>query len=339
MATNGTEITMTSRFQFFVLLCLLTACGNQSGGSSTPASAQFSKVPIRPIVEVAEEIHIPGYVDFLEVYDDNSIWVMNPGTDAVELITVDGVVASVEVPQPLGAMTLAFGSLWIASEDWTQLVRIDPVARQIVARVDVSIVDYESTLAAAGGMIWIMTDSAGTLAYVDPKSNTVAGTVEVRTNSFGVAAGFGSVWVSNKGPYDETQLASVQRIDASSKQVVATISVGTAPLFLTAGEGAVWVINQGDGTVSRVDPESNSVVATIPLGVDGPGGDISTGFGHVWVRADKTLLSVIDAESNAVIARYGPQAGSGGVRAGHGSVWLSAHDKEQILRIPCEPGG
>jgi YVTN family beta-propeller protein len=236
-------------------------------------------------------------------------------------------------------MTLAFGSLWIASEDWTQLVRMDPVARQIVARVDVPIVDYESTLAAAGGMIWIMTDSAGKLAYIDPKSNTVAGTVDVRANSFGIASGFGSVWVSNRGPYDETQLGSVQRIDASSKQVVATIPVGTAPLFLTAGEGGVWVINQGDGTVSRVDPESNSVVATIPLGVDGPGGDISAGFGRVWVRATKTFLSVIDAESNAVIARYGPQAGSGGVRAGHGSVWLSAHDTKQIWRMPVEPGG
>jgi DNA-binding beta-propeller fold protein YncE len=96
------------------------------------------------------------------------------------------------------------------------------------------------------------------------------------------------------------------------------------------------VINQGDGTVTRVDPETNTVAAPIELGVTGAGGDIATGAGKVWVRASKTLLSVIDAATNGVIARYGPTAGSGGVRYGFGAAWLTAHDTKQVWRLPTD---
>jgi len=301
---------------------------------STVAVSQDSElVAEQPLPDVAIEIEVPGEPDFLEPYEAGSGWVMNPDHDAVELITDAGVIASVEVPGPRGAMALEFGSLWIASRDWEQLVRIDPEERVIIARVDAPIVEYESTLASAGGSIWMMTDYDGTLLRIDPESNTVTDRVQVRPNSLGVVAGFESVWVSNRGPYDETGLGSVQRIDPASNRVVATIPVGPTPLFLAAGEGGVWVVNQGDGSVSRIDPESNSVVATIPLGVDGEGGEIKAGLGRIWVRATKTFLSVIDSDSNAVLARYGPPAGSGGVSIGHGSVWLTAHDVQRVWRM------
>jgi len=292
----------------------------------------------QPLEGVAIVIEVPGFVDFLEPYELGSAWVMDPRNDAVELITDEGVVASVEVPGPAGTMVLDFGSLWIASEDWGQLVRIDPVERVIIARIDAAIVEGESNLASAGGSIWMMTDYDGTLLRIDPDSNTIIGSVQTRPDSLGLVAGFGSVWVSNRGPYDSAGVGSVQRIDPASNQVVATIPVGPTPLFLVAGEGGVWVLNQGDGSVSRVDPESNAVVATIPLGVDGAGGDIAAGLGRIWVRATKTFLSVIDSETNAVLARYGPPAGSGAVRVGHGSVWLTAHDVERVYRIDGNAG-
>ena len=75
---------------------------------------------------------------------------------------------------------------------------------------------------------------------------------------------------------------------------MASIPVGPSPRFLAAGAGAVWTLNQGDGTVSRVDPVSNRLAATIRTDVPGPGGDIAVGAGRVWVRATRTLLSVID---------------------------------------------
>lgn len=87
-------------------------------------------------------------------------------------------------------------------------------------------------------------------------------------------------------------------------------------------------------SLSRIDPASNRLVATIAVDVAGDGGDVATGHGRVWVRAGKVLLSVVDPGTNAVVARYGPPAGSGAVRATAGGVWVSAHDVNTLWLIP-----
>jgi YVTN family beta-propeller protein len=89
-------------------------------------------------------------------------------------------------------------------------------------------------------------------------------------------------------------------------------------------------LNQGDGTVSRIDPASNRVVATIAAEVAGPGGDIATGAGRVWVRAEKVLLSAVDPETNRITERFGPPAGSGAVRVAGNLVWVTAHDIQTV---------
>jgi YVTN family beta-propeller protein len=171
------------------------------------------------------------------------------------------------------------------------------------------------------------------LSRIDPQTNRVVATIQVASHSFAAAFGFGSVWITNSGEPNAQGGGSVQRIDPQTNSVTATIPVGPAPRFLAAGEGAVWTLNQGDGTVTRIDPETGKVAATIPLGVPGPGGDIAAGAGRVWVRADKVLLSVIDPSTNRVVARFGPPAGSGGVRVGDGIVWVTAHDTNTVWAL------
>ena len=75
---------------------------------------------------------------------------------------------------------------------------------------------------------------------------------------------------------------------------------------------------------------ANRVVATIDVAVPGQGGDIATGAGRVWVRHGFTLLSVLDPATNHVVGRFGPTAGSGGVRVADDLVWLTAHDIETV---------
>lgn len=293
--------------------------------SKLPAEVQFGD-------HLRHEVLVEGFPDFIEPYDSVSVWVMNPGTDAVELVSAEGVIGRVAVEGPCGGMTSGFGSLWVASCKWNQLVRIDPATQTVTARINAPIVNYESTLAEAAGSIWVMTDTAGILLQIDPQTNRVADSIKVRPNSFGVVGGFGAVWITNTGPYNPNK-GTVQRIDPKTGRVIATVAVGPTPRFLTAGEGSVWVLNQGDGTVSRIDPISNAVIATIPVGVPGPGGDIAAGGGAVWVRAGKTLLSVIDPKTNTVVTCFGPPAGSGGVRVAYGSVWLSAHDVHLVWQL------
>ncbi len=242
-------------------------------------------------------------------------------------------VLRVPVRKPCGAPVSAYGALWVASCADSAILRIDPSRGEVVAKVSASLVEYESALAASDSSIWFISDTVSTLTRLDVGTDRVVGRIRVRSGSTGVATGFGAVWVSNTGPPSSNQAGSIQRVDPSSNRVRATITVGRQPRSLTAGEGAVWVLNQGDGTVTRIDPATNQVVATIQAGVSGPGGDIAAGGGRVWVRAEKVLLTVIDPESNRIVHRFGPPAGSGAVRVGPQSVWVSAHDVNTIWEL------
>ena len=323
---------------------VLTACSSPTLRFDDPEALGFEAVPVTPIADVAVTIHVGGAPDFLEVASLGSAWVMNPATASVQLVTDGGVEDEVTDLNPIGAMCQAFGSLWSASARRGQdgeLIRMDPRTRKIEARIPAGMFSYESTLAAAGERLWVLTDPEGVLTAVDPETNQADGTVAVEPRSFGLAAGFGSLWVTSMGPGVEGGQAEgpgfLQRIDPETREVVARIELGPRPLFLACGEGMVWVVNQGDGSVSVVDPVTNTVARTIALGIAGHGGDIAVGEGRVWVRASGVLLTVVGAWTGGVLARYGPQAGSGGVRVGEGSVWLSAHDTEQVWRLPVSP--
>jgi len=137
------------------------------------------------------------------------------------------------------------------------------------------------------------------------------------------------LWVTNY------QNDTLLRLDPKTMEVVATIPVGSGPRFLTVGEGGVWVLNQTAGTVSHVDPTANAVVATVPVDsgvIDG--GDIASGGGAVWARASDALVAKIDPRTDAVVARYGPSSGSGGVAADTDAAWIAAHDVNSIWRLP-----
>lgn len=280
--------------------------------------------------QVRNTLKLPGAADFLAL-DGNDAWVTNEGR--VEKLTADsaGPVASVEVALPCGGMAIGFGSLWVADCRSRSLVRIDLASHRVAAVIATGLADPsgELSVATGAGAVWLLTDQAGVLSRVDPTTNQVTAQIPVLPGSFAAGFAFGSVWVSNTGE-PATKAGSVQRIDPVTNAVLATIPVGPGPRFLAAGEGAVWTLNQGDGTVSRVDPISNRLAATIETEVPGSGGDIAVGAGRVWVRATRTLLSVVDTETNRVVARYGPPCGSGAVRANQDVVWVTAHDVQTV---------
>lgn len=282
-----------------------------------------------PLSEHARRtLTVPGAADFLAL-EGSDAWVTNVGR-VEKLSAQSGVpIASVPIDEPRGGMAVDFGSLWVADCRSRSLVRVDLESPRIVAVIPTGIADPsgELSVATGAGSVWLLTDPAGLVARVDATTNQVSARIPVPPGSFAATFGFDSVWVSTS---DAGGAGSVQRIDPGSNAVVASIPVGPSPRFLAAGAGAVWTLNQGDGTVSRVDPASNRLAATIRTDVPGPGGDIAVGAGRVWVRATRTLLSVIDPSSNRVIARYGPPQGSGAVRASAEVVWVTAHDTQTV---------
>jgi YVTN family beta-propeller protein len=311
-----------------LLLLLVPACALPGGPDGDPEAVLSIEK------SAAATIHLKGYPDWLEI-GFGSLWVSNAGIGAVQRIDpeTNKVVAEVKVNRPCAAMAAGYDSVWVASRAEKSIFRIDAKTNNVAAAIPVTVADSEASIAAGEGGVWVLTDRKGVLSRIDPATNKVAAQVRVKPHSYAAMAGYGAVWVTNTGEPRSAENGSVQRVDPRTNTVVSTIAVRGQPRFLAVGEGAVWVLNQADGTVSRIDPQTNKVAATIEAGVAGPGGDIAAGEGAVWVRGTRVLLAIIDPKTNRVVKRFGPPVGSGAVRAGNGTVWVSAHDVNKVWAL------
>lgn len=311
-------------------LCLLLL-GESGEAQESPGTVLIAELAIATIT-------IPGSADFLAA-DGRAVWVTNEGR--VEKLQVDRAspVATVLIPEPCGAMVVAFKSLWVANCQDSSVYRVDLESQSISAKIPTGLADPggELSLAAGAGSVWVLSDARGILSRIEAASNKVVARIEVSPNSYAAAFAYDAVWITNTGSGDKQSAGSVQRIDPTTNQVKATIPVGPIPRFLAAGEGAVWTLNQGDGSVTRIDPSTNRPVASIPLGIVGAGGDIATGGGRVWVRGENVLLASINPETNRLSNIYGPPAGSGGVRVAGDLVWVTAHDAKKVWVLRLAP--
>jgi len=170
-------------------------------------------------------------------------------------------------------------------------------------------------VAAGAGSIWVTNGADGTVTRIDPNGPHVEQTLAVGNSPAGVAYGAGAVWVANALD------GSVSRIDPRDNQVVQTITIGRRPIAVTVGEGAVWVGDAGGDTVVPLDPASGVPRRPVPLG-DSPGG-VAAGFGALWVTEPLAhKLIRIDPGSGETLAEIGVGAGAGPVAAGAGAVWV-----------------
>jgi virginiamycin B lyase len=289
-----------------------------AGLTMTPAAAAAAATPD------ARVLAVPGFADFLAV-DGKSVWATNVGR--VERWSLHGKRAAVAMAHPCGAMTIAYGALWVADCKDLTLNRIDLKTAAITAVIATGIANPKGELnvVAGAGSIWVASDAGGAIARVSPATNAVTASIRANPGSFYLAFGMGALWaVSGIGQ-------SLQKIDPATNTVVATVALGREPGFLAVGEGAVWVQEQGDGTVARIDPATARVSGRVKVDETLKYGDIDTGGGKVWLRttAGQTFV-VIDPATLAIKARVGAAAGSGALRYTRAGVWTSAHDAHTL---------
>ena len=163
----------------------------------------------------------------------------------------------------------------------------------------------EGSIGVGEGSVWV-TATGDVLTRFNATSGPVEAAIKLPGGAPAVIVDNGFVWVTGFAR-DE-----LYKVDAKTNTLVQTIPMHPSPRFLTAGEGSIWVMNQGDGTVQRIDPASGKVVATIETGYAGPGGDITTGGGYVWVMVRETPLIQIDPKTNLVVALLEAPACGGG---------------------------
>lgn len=248
--------------------------------------------------------------------------------------------ASARVPRAWVAVALALGAalavvgFQFAAAGRTA-ARLAPIRGNAVAIVSpqtgrvsasVSLGATPTSIAAGFGSLWVTQSGAGTVSRLDLRTRTIRQTIRVGAGPSAIAVAAGDVWVAN------TLDGSVSRIDPNTEAVVQTISVGGLPSAVISAAGAVWVADSEDGTVTRLDPDSGGVDAVVTVG-KGPSG-LAYGDGAIWVtNQDAGTLSRIDARSNQLIDTIDVGDAPSAIVAAGGSVWVTDTLDSTISRV------
>jgi YVTN family beta-propeller protein len=174
--------------------------------------------------------------------------------------------------------------------------------------------------------------AVGTTAERQRIGDTIA-EIQLTGNPLNVAAGFGSLWVT------ETQDTGglLVRIDPRTQRVLASIPVGSVPAGIAVAAGSIWVTSHDDGTLIRVDPATNRVTATLPVGPEP--GELAVAAGMLWVGNSDATIARVDPATNRRVqvvevgagVRFRPMA------AGHGSVWTVVNGRG-VVRVDSASG-
>lgn len=231
----------------------------------------------------------------------------------------------------------AFGedSVWVS--DYTgRVIRIDPFARRVLARIPVK---EPGAIAVGAGAAWVRTPNprdplATRLVEIDPKRNRVVGSRAIGGGS-GLALGVDTVWAVRRFTMPE----GVDRIDP--RGLALTQRIGLANVDQVAEAGGVLWVSQHDGTVVQVDAASGRVVRRWPsLAPSDAGGDtpkLAADHDGVWV------LSTVNAEilrlaAGRVVLRIPVDRSVRPLLAsGPGGLWIAAGDRlgrgNRLIRI------
>jgi DNA-binding SARP family transcriptional activator/streptogramin lyase len=177
-------------------------------------------------------------------------------------------------------MAVGGGSLWVVDRLVNGVTRIDLARPRKHGFVHVG---ADPLVTVFGyGALWVANSDDGTVSVVRP-GIPKAQTIPVLSKPFGIASGYGSIWVGSYG------WSEVVRIDPELRRVIKEIHVappgfegtGSGLYSVAAGAGSIWAVNAETNDIARIDPQTNKVVAHITLPVSPRA--ISIDGDQVWV--------------------------------------------------------
>lgn len=218
------------------------------------------------------------------------------------------------------------------------------------------------SLLFAEGSVWASASAndgsgAGHVVRVDPKTNEIAARIPVAAvpgwvvGGGGMAAGFGSIWVTGLGRTPGNGFgALLHRIDPDASEVEATIPLdGQSGYDVAVDESGIWAMFAGRDSftrVARIDASTNEVVATIELEQQWAHWIVPTEFGLLALEHRTSgggkragVFTVIDPSSNEVIASTEPTLPGEGLDLAvwAGEIWTNAGGWE-LARIDPSTG-
>jgi ABC-type transport system substrate-binding protein/DNA-binding SARP family transcriptional activator len=208
-----------------------------------------------------------------------SLWVANADDQSVTRVDVPTGRAVRNIPVGGAPTALAAGrdAVWLA-DGTGDISRIDPVydsltpARRLSAAF---LLGHGTTWPILGAFdsIWIANPD-GYVTRLDTTSGRQIGSVDIGNEPSAIAAGDGSVWITNRAD------GTVSRIDPLT-MLATTIPVGHGPAAITVNAAGAWVANAGDGALVRIDPDTNAVAGMTRVGSMPTA--VVAGSGALWV--------------------------------------------------------
>ena len=153
-----------------------------------------------------------------------------------------------EYPSGLVGLAAGAGSLWVASKEAGEVLRVNPANGHVQARIPMKSPWW---LAYASGAVWAVSDQGG-LRRIDASTNSVTAVAPVPKPLSWVAAGGGFAWTAN-----ETK-GTVFKVDQTG-EIVATYRTGDGARSVSFANGVLWVANSDAGTLSAIDAASGAV--------------------------------------------------------------------------------
>jgi hypothetical protein len=143
----------------------------------------------------------------------------------------------------LAWVTRCFGSLWVADNPDSLVLRVDPGSGHVQARIRAQ---YPFAIACGDGGLWVSWWDKG-LHRIDPRTNRVVATASTPAPFVNeVAVGGGFAWTPNEAE------GNVSKVDRAGK-VVAVYETGDGAHQMSFANGRLWVANQDVGTVTGID--------------------------------------------------------------------------------------
>lgn len=165
---------------------------------------------------------------------------------------------SVKVGAGAEGVTSAFGSVWVVAQDRGKLVRVDPSALQVLAKVRVE--KGARQVVASDSELFISNYAQGNVIAIDPATNKVRSSKSVCPGPQGMAVQGNLLWVAC------TLGDLVVAVDLKRLKIRRSVSTLGSPDAVRATDSAVYVLLQQGPTLLKIDPTTVEVASKTSLG-------------------------------------------------------------------------
>jgi streptogramin lyase len=267
---------------------------------------------IDPVTGETLHFEVPACANDAEVAA-GSLWVADFCGDAVHRIDERSgeILASVSIGEPT-TLEFAEGLMWVGAN--ARVVRIDPVAGEVVGSPVFGRDMFAESMVYAGGSMWVgasggvyRLDEEVPTATPSPAPDPVEAAlpegvvrVPVRGTPHALAADAESLWTGE---------TTIDRLDPATGEVLAQVDAGgfVEDLELDESAGVLWALVQpagdGDRIVLAVDARTDEIVLG-PLDVvtlPPPGEKIAAHGGIAWVAGPGGTVNRVDLEEQEVV--------------------------------------